>query len=114
MQTGFGLLDTPLMCGNTPGDRRAQNQHLTPPDDGPRKRPKPPGSQPGKVAGTIPQRGAQSMDKVKFFNQQLNGQIVMSELEAEHLADSIRLLSAGEDPTTWAEEVAVHAATLAR
>lgn len=45
------------------------------------------------------------MDKIKFFNQQLNGQIVMSELEAEHLADSIRLLSAGEDPTTWAEEV---------
>ena len=54
------------------------------------------------------------MDKIKFFNQQLNGQIVMSELEAEHLADSIRLLSAGEDPTTWAEEVAVHAATLAQ
>ena len=24
------------------------------------------------------------MDKVKFFNQQLNGQIVMAELEAEH------------------------------
>lgn len=54
------------------------------------------------------------MDKVKFFNQQLNGQIVMAELEAEHLADSIRLLSAGEDPTTWAEEVAVHAAALAQ
>lgn len=54
------------------------------------------------------------MDRIKFFNQQLNGQIVMSELEAEHLADSIRLLSAGEDPTTWAEEVAVHAATLAQ
>lgn len=32
----------------------------------------------------------------------------------KHLADSIRLLSAGEDPTTWAEEVAVHAATLAQ
>lgn len=30
------------------------------------------------------------MDKVKFFNQQLNGQIVMAELEAEHLAKSIR------------------------
>lgn len=54
------------------------------------------------------------MDKIKFFNQQLNGQIVMAELEAEHLADSIRLLSAGEDPTTWAGEVAVHAATLAQ
>ena len=53
------------------------------------------------------------MDRIKFFNQQLNGQIVMSELEAEHLADSIRLLSAGEDPTTWAS-VAVHAATLAQ
>ena len=37
------------------------------------------------------------MDKVKFFNQQLNGQIVMAELEAEHLAKSIRLLSEGDD-----------------
>lgn len=90
----------------------AQNQHLTPPDDGPRKRPKPPGSQPGKVAGTIPQRGAQSMDKVKFFNQQLNGQIVMAELEAEHLAKSIRLLSEGDDYVAWAGEVANYATTL--
>ena len=56
------------------------------------KRPKPPGSQPGKVARTIPQRGAQSMDKVKFFNQQLNGQIVMAELEAEHLAEVLTAL----------------------
>ena len=41
------------------------------------------------------------MDKVKFFNQQLNGQIVMAELEAEHLAKSIRLLSEGDDYVAW-------------
>ena len=46
------------------------------------------------------------MDKVKFFNQQLNGQIVMAELEAEHLAKSIRLLSEGDDYVAWAGEVA--------
>ena len=51
------------------------------------------------------------MDKVKFFNQQLNGQIVMAELEAEHLAKSIRLLSEG-DYVAWAGEVANYATTL--
>ena len=52
------------------------------------------------------------MDKVKFFNQQLNGQIVMAELEAEHLAKSIRLLSEGDDYVAWAGEVANYATTL--
>lgn len=68
----------------------------------------------GKVAGTIPQRGAQSMDKIKFFNQQLNSQIVMAELEAEHLAKSIRLLSEGDDDVAWAGEVANYATTLSQ
>ena len=48
------------------------------------------------------------------MNMSYPKKIVDSTIEAEHLADSIRLLSAGEDPTTWAEEVAVHAATLAQ
>lgn len=52
------------------------------------------------------------MDKVKFFNQQLNGQIVMAELEAEHLAKSIRQLSEGDDYVAWAGEVANYATTL--
>lgn len=55
LQTGFGLLDTPLMCGNTRRPARAKPT-FNPPDDGPRKRPKPPGGQPGKVAGTAAER----------------------------------------------------------
>lgn len=42
------------------------------------------------------------MDKIKFFNQQLNSQIVMAEFEAEHLAKSIRLLSESDDYVAWA------------
>jgi hypothetical protein len=66
----------------------------------------------GKAVRVMPQRGAQSVDKVKFFNQQLSGQIVMAELEAEHLAKSIRLLSEGDDYVAWAGEVANYATTL--
>lgn len=52
------------------------------------------------------------MDKIKFFNQQLNGQIVTAELEAEHLAESIRILSASDDYVAWAGEVANYANVL--
>lgn len=40
------------------------------------------------------------------------GKIVMAELEAEHLAKSIRLLSEGDDYVAWAGEVANYATTL--
>ena len=54
------------------------------------------------------------MDKAKFFKMQLNSEIVLCEMDAERMAETIRRLSAGDDPTNWADEVAVHAATLAQ
>ena len=41
------------------------------------------------------------MDKAKFFKMQLNSEIVLCEMDAERMAETIRRLSAGDDPTNW-------------
>lgn len=54
------------------------------------------------------------MDRASFFKMQLNSQIVTDELDVERMAESIRQLSTGSDPTAWADEVAVVAVTLSQ
>lgn len=45
------------------------------------------------------------MDKAKFFKMQLNSEIVLCEMDAERMAETIRRLSAGATrqtgPTMW-------------
>ena len=54
------------------------------------------------------------MDKAKFFKMQLNSEIVLCEMDAERMAETIRRLSAGDDPINWADDVAVTALSLAQ